>query len=101
MFFSCFFIILVILNLSFVNTELSHVRLCDSCTLSLFAYSLSLVAKAQGHAIFIVTFQHRLLCFLCQGIFLLSRTSFALLCNILRGAMVLVNGGFCYLATCL
>lgn len=28
-----------------------------------------------------------------SGHFLLSRTSFALLCNILTGAMVLVNGG--------
>lgn len=82
MFFGCFSVTRVIFYLSFTGTELSHVRLHDSCT---HPPCLSLVASARGHAIFIVTSQHRLLCFLCQGIFLLSRTSFAWLCNILTG----------------
>ena len=76
----CFSVTQVIFNLSFTGTELSHVRLHDSRT---HPPCLSLVASARGHAIFIVTSLHRLLCFLCQGIFLLSRTSFAWLCNIL------------------
>lgn len=42
---------------------------------------------------FYCRFSVQAIVFPVSGHFLLSRTSFALLCNILRGAMILVNGG--------
>lgn len=83
MFFGCFLSRELSSSLSFTSTELSHV-----CLQSKFS------GEDLRSCHFYCHFSAEAIVFPVSGYFLLSGTSFALLCNVLRGAVIPVNGCF-------